>query len=443
MWPHETSPQDRDLAPEEAEGRRAGHHQRREEQQAARHRGPAERAPADLVEVGGTVELGEGPRGEERDRLRERVVRHVEQCSEHGRLAAQPEPNCHDPHVLDARVREEALEVPLDEDERCRDKDGGEPEAEEQPPRERRPEDGRGDEVHAQEGVERAVHHPHRHENAGRRRGLAIRVRLPGVHRGEARLGAVADEGEHHGQLHGEGVQLPGVGEEPRPVEGGHLLAEDALARGEQQHGTEQGEGESHAAEDEELPGGLQRRVPVLEGHEEDGGEGRRFHRDPEDPEVVGRGDEEHRRDVGRHEGHELRPLPRRHEARPLVALEVSHGVEARQEAHESGQDEDQGGEAVHAERSSESGRGVAGQEPPGGGEGQGEGRREAADESGLLGPPGAGQGTDAGGREGGGERREEEVHINPSGAKGGSCPSTRTGPRSGRRGHPGRARRG
>ena len=287
--------QDRHLAPEEAEGRRARHHQRGEQQQAARDGRAAERAPADRVEVGGAVELRERPRGEERDRLGERVVGHVEERPEGGRLPAQAEPDRHDPHVLDARVGEQALEVPLDQDERCRDEHGGEPQAEQQPARELRPQDGLGHDVDPQQGVERAVHHPHGHQNAGRRGRLAVRVRLPGVHGSEAGLGAVADEQEDHRQLHGEGVQSARVGEEPCPVERRHLLAEDALARREQEHRAEQGEGEAHAAEDEELPGRLERRVPVVEGHQEHGGERRRLHGDPEDAEVVGGRDEQHR----------------------------------------------------------------------------------------------------------------------------------------------------
>ena len=83
--------QDRHLAAEEAEGRRSRHHQRGEQQEAARDGRAAERASADLVEVRGAVQLGERPGREERDRLGERVVGHVQERAERRRLPAQPE----------------------------------------------------------------------------------------------------------------------------------------------------------------------------------------------------------------------------------------------------------------------------------------------------------------------------------------------------------------
>ena len=219
---------------------------------------------------------------------------------------------------------------------------------------------------------------------------------------------------EHDRELHGERVELPGVGEEPRPVEGGHLLAEDALARGEEQHRAEQGERQAHAAEDQELPGRLQGGVPVLEGDQEHGGERRRLDRDPQDAEVVGHRDEEERRQVGGHEGEELRPLLRRHETRPLVAPQVPHAVQPRQQAHECRQDEHEGREAVDTQRPAERRGRLAGQEPPGRGESEDEGRREAADEHALLGPARAGEGAERGRGERNGERRVKEVHLIP-----------------------------
>ena len=99
---------------------------------------------------------------------------------------------------------------------------------------------------------------------------------------------------------------------------------------------------------------------------------------------------------------------------RPLVALEVTHGVEAREHAHEGREHEDERRQAVHAQRPAEGRRRLSREVPPGGGQGEDERGREAAEEDGFLGPAGAGDGPDGGGGEGNGERREEEVHLSP-----------------------------
>ena len=58
----------------------------------------------------------------------------------------------------------------------------------------------------------RAQHEPGE-EGRNRCRRLAVRIWQPVVHGREARLGAVADDEEDYRQLHGEGVQGPGVGD--------------------------------------------------------------------------------------------------------------------------------------------------------------------------------------------------------------------------------------
>ena len=109
------------LAEEQAEGRRPGDEQRREQQERARDGRPAERALPDHREVGRAVELRQRACGEERDRLGERVIGHVQQRPENRRLPAETDPDSHDPDVLDAGVRQQPLEIPLDQDEGHRD----------------------------------------------------------------------------------------------------------------------------------------------------------------------------------------------------------------------------------------------------------------------------------------------------------------------------------
>ena len=184
------------------------------------------------------------------------------------------------------------------------------------PPGEARAQGRLRDQVDPQQAVESAVQHPHRHEHARGRGRLAIGVGLPGVHRGQAGLRPVADQREDDAELERERMELVGQAHEPGPVQAGHPLPEEAPAGGEEQHRSQEREGEAEAAEHEELPRRLQRGVPVVEGDHEDGHEGGQLHGDPEDAEVVGDGDEQHREDVERHQRVELTPPPRRHESR-------------------------------------------------------------------------------------------------------------------------------
>ena len=161
------------------------------------------------------------------------------------------------------------------------------PQRQQKPAREIRTEGGPGDDVDAQEAVQSAVEHAHRHENARRGRRFAVGVRLPRVHGCKARLRAVTDYGEDDAELQRQRMELARHGDEPSPIEAGHALAKDAPPGREEQHGAQKREGEAEAPQDEEFPGRLQRSVAVVERDQKDRGEGRDLHRDPQDPEVV------------------------------------------------------------------------------------------------------------------------------------------------------------
>jgi hypothetical protein len=166
--------------------------------------------------------------------------------------------------MLDARVGEQPLQVPLNQDERHRDEYRQEAERQKQASGEFGPGRRRRDHVDAQDAVHRAVEHAHGHQDHCRRRRFAVRVGLPRVHWGQAGLRAVADEREHHAQAQRERMHLGRRRHQPRPIERRHAFAQVTLPCGEQQHGAEQREPEAQAAQHEELPRRLEGGVPVV-----------------------------------------------------------------------------------------------------------------------------------------------------------------------------------
>ena len=93
----------------------------------------------------------------EQRRLGDGVVEHVERRGEERERTADADGEGHDAHVLDGGVRQEPLEVVLDEHERDGDDDRERAEAEEQIRREVRSERAHREEVEAQHRVESAV----------------------------------------------------------------------------------------------------------------------------------------------------------------------------------------------------------------------------------------------------------------------------------------------
>src|SRR6266511_4154969 len=141
------------------------------------------------------------PGGEEDDALREAVVEAVEERARGG-AAAEPDPEREDPHVLDARVREHPLEVPLADDEDRGERDREETDPDERVARERLLARRAGHLEHADDREEGEVREAAREQRPEQPRRLAVRVGLPGVERREPHLRAVADEQEHERGAH-------------------------------------------------------------------------------------------------------------------------------------------------------------------------------------------------------------------------------------------------
>ena len=147
--PHQPRPTDgkpgakeRELRDEQAERRQAddGQHARREQSSGPRH-GLEQARDAD--DFRGPVALQHAAGEEERHRLRQRVVEHVQHRGE-GPQRAERQPHANQPGVLDARVRQHPLVVALnDETER--------PDAQREQPH-------RDEQIACEAGADRGIH---------------------------------------------------------------------------------------------------------------------------------------------------------------------------------------------------------------------------------------------------------------------------------------------
>ena len=177
------------------------------------------------------------------------------------------------------------------------------------------------------------------------RRGLAVRVRKPGVERREAHLRSIAHQEKEERSFQPGHVKLRGVLTESadaqrsaRPRSAGRCDREEKVA--------EQGEPDPHRADEKVLPCGLERAVVPVKIDERGAGECRGFHRDPEQPQILTQDDEGHRGqkeekapDEDRFRG--VREAEAFQEIRARtgrLAPEVSHGVD-RSRQEEAAQD--------------------------------------------------------------------------------------------------------
>ncbi len=140
----------------------------------------------------------------------------------------------------------------------------------------------------------------HGADHAGR---LAVGVRLPGVHRHQAELGAVADQEQR------EASAQPGFREDCRRRE---QVAEQQrrLTSAEQRRVTdeerpEQRERDAHRRDDQVFPGRLDRLRGAVEIDQRRRRQGGRLDADPEQAEMLGVGDQAHAAESGQHAGAE------------------------------------------------------------------------------------------------------------------------------------------
>src|SRR3972149_3497010 len=190
---------------QEARRRRHAREPESKEAEGESRRWDAPSCASELDEIPRSELMLENPGGEERAALHQGVVQDVEEAADQRNRDAVLEPDTEAeqdvPHLRNARVREEALDVPLVHRNQVPDghlEDGEE--SEEQPIGKLRgrpdAEDGEGSD-HRQEAA--LGHNPAEHcaDSARRRR---MGVRKPGVHRDDGRLYTEPDDEEARGQ---------------------------------------------------------------------------------------------------------------------------------------------------------------------------------------------------------------------------------------------------
>ncbi len=407
---------DRELADERTERRGAGDREEADEEEAPRDREAGDRA-GDLVDVLAPVGAVDVPGRQEQDPLRQAVVDRVEEGAEDAD-PAEADAEDEDPDVLDARVGEHPLDVPLAHDEDGRERDREQAHEDEElageGPLARRVHDA----VDAQEREEGAVRHAAREERPDDAGGLAVGVGLPGVEGGEPHLRAVADEEQDERRAEPRPREGPRPGEEVVEEERG-LAAAEVRRVGEEERAEER-EGDADRPDHQVLPGRLERPGGPVEVEERRRREGRRLHRHPEEAEVLGEGEEGGHREEDEEAGAED----------PVVAVgaqrEVAGGVEGDEEEEDADRPEDDRRERVESEPEAAPRADVP--------------EDEAGEERGVQEPrdrhdegPRAGR-RDERGDDGAEEREEDEadfhscpLSVSPSAPRGGPCRATRT----------------
>jgi hypothetical protein len=151
---------------------------------------------------------------------------------------------------------------------------------------------GGADLVEAKKRDERAGRQPAREQRADDPRGLAVCVRLPGVHRREPHLGPVAHEEDDEGGVQPRKRQGRRVAHQV--VDHQRRIAPSVQRRVREQQRPEQGEGDPDTADEEIFPGRLERALVAIEVKQRRRDERVRLQRHPHEAEVVGQDDESH-----------------------------------------------------------------------------------------------------------------------------------------------------
>ena len=120
--PHEARLRDPELAREGRERWRPGDREGAEHEAKRGERSDLDRA-AESRQAQRAVTLTQGARDHEEGRLCERVVEHMERGGKERKRSADPHGQRDDAHVLDRGIRQQPLEVVLDQHERYRHED--------------------------------------------------------------------------------------------------------------------------------------------------------------------------------------------------------------------------------------------------------------------------------------------------------------------------------
>src|SRR5260221_2987719 len=161
-------------------------------------------------------------RTKEQKRFGDGMKRHMQQHSQRSECTAEAKAENHDSTMIDARVRQKPPETPLNQYERNRHPNGQESENDEELRSELRTQALGREHIKSDEAIESTIEHCCSEHRSHRNRGFAVRIRLPGVHWSDARLGPIAEQNENEGDPHGRLVELRCIRHQDRPVQTGY-----------------------------------------------------------------------------------------------------------------------------------------------------------------------------------------------------------------------------
>ena len=291
------------------------------------------------------------PGAQEQQGFGDGVKRHVQHQGQRGDLAADAESRDHDAGLVDRGIRQEAPEVLLDQNKRHRNPHRKDSEQQQQVAGVFGAEASLGQHIETHESIYGAVQYSGRQNRGRGDRRFTVGVRLPGVHRREARLGAVTEQHQDKRHSHAGSVQMRRLAHQHRPVQTGQSLAPRQLVAGVvRDDGAEERHGKTDAADHGVFPGSLDGGDLAVEGDQEDRGQGGQLDGRPHDAQVIRHGDQQHREHKQRREGVVFAQLRQRLPAaallvqRPaaLVLAEIPHGIHRAHQGDRSAQQDHQ-----------------------------------------------------------------------------------------------------
>src|SRR5690242_19925734 len=163
-------------------------------------------------------------RAKEEKRFGDGMKGHMQQHPQRSEGAAETQAENHDPEMIDTRIRQEPPETPLNQYERNRHSNRQESEKDEELRSELRTQALGREHIETDEAVKSAIEYRRSQHRSHRNGGFAIRVRFPGVHWRDTRLGAVAEQNENERDPHGRLVELRCIFHQDRPVQTGNRI---------------------------------------------------------------------------------------------------------------------------------------------------------------------------------------------------------------------------
>ena len=169
-------------------------------QQGPSEVGPARQEAVHVVDAAAALGGEDAPGDDEHAGLDQPVAEHVQQDGRGGQGPADGGAQGHDPHVLDAGVREQPLVVALRQHQGGCHRQRQQPGGDQQPAQEARTDHGVADRLDPQDRVQGHRQQDPGHQPRDRGGGLGVRVGQPAVHGRQAGLGREAEDGQGHGQ---------------------------------------------------------------------------------------------------------------------------------------------------------------------------------------------------------------------------------------------------